>query len=341
MTLTTLPPMSDLGDAIDAVATEARFSGVVRVDRAGRTALARAYGEADRAYGIPNSVDTQFAVASGSKALTALAVMSLVESGELALTTTARELLGSDLPLVDDRVTVEDLLGHRSGIGDYMDEDEAGEITDYVLPVPGHRLVTTEDFLSVLDGHPTKFPPGARFSYCNGGYVVLALLAERASRVGYHDLVAERVLAPAGMDDTAFFRTDELPGRAARGYLEVNGLRTNVLHLPVCATGDGNAYTTVADVHTLWSALFAGRIVSVATVEQMVAPRSDAPEDSKRYGLGFWLDAEGDGVRLEGYDAGVSLRGRHDPTTGTTWTVIGNWSDAAWPVARVLEDRLA
>jgi CubicO group peptidase (beta-lactamase class C family) len=270
-----------------------------------------------------------------------LAVMSLIESGTLERATTARELLGDDLPLIDDRVTVEDLLGHRSGIGDFLDEDEAGEINDYVLAVPVHTLVTTEDFLTVLDGHPTKFPPGARFSYCNGGYVVLALLAERASGVAYHDLVAERVLGPAGMSDTGFLRSDELPGRAARGYLTADGLRTNVLHLSVCATGDGNAFTTVADVHALWIALFAGRIVSPARVAEMVAPRSDAPEDSMRYGLGFWLDEDGDGVRLEGYDAGVSFRTRHDPATGLTWTVLANWSDGAWPLARLLEDRLA
>jgi CubicO group peptidase (beta-lactamase class C family) len=332
--------MSDLEVAIDEVATESRFSGVVRVDRAGGTELARAYGAADRAHEVPNSLETQFAMASGSKAFTALAVMSLIESGTLERATTARELLGDDLPLIDDRVTVEDLLGHRSGIGDFVDEDEAGEITDYVLAVPVHTLVTTEDFLTVLDGHPTKFPPGARFSYSNGGYVVLALLAERASGVSYHDLVAERVLGPAGMTDTAFLRTDELPGRAARGYLAADGLRTNVLHLSVCATGDGNAFTTVADVHVLWTALFAGRIVPPARVAEMVAPRSDAPEDSMRYGLGFWLDEDGDGVRLEGYDAGVSFRTRHDPATGLTWTVLANWSDAAWPMARLLEDRL-
>jgi CubicO group peptidase (beta-lactamase class C family) len=329
--------MTELGNAIDAVAAESQLSGVVRVDRGGATELARAYGDADRAHGIANTVDTQLAMASGSKAFTALAVMSLVESGDLALTTPARDLLGDDLPLVDDRVTVEHLLAHRSGIGDYLDEDAGGEITDHVLPVPVHTLVTTEDFLTVLDGHPAKFAPDERFSYCNGGYVVLALLAERAGGVPYPDLVAERVLAPAGMTDTAFFRTDALPGRAARGYLAADGLRTNALHLPVCATGDGGAFTTVADVHTFWHALFAGRIVPPARVATMVEPRSDAPEDGARYGLGFWLDADGDGVRLEGYDAGVSFRTRHDPATGLTWTVIANWSDGAWPLARRLE----
>ena len=56
--------------------------------------------------------------------------------------------------------------------------------------MPVHELATTEQYLAVLDGYPPKFPPGERFAYYNGGYVVLALLAERASGVPFHDLVA-------------------------------------------------------------------------------------------------------------------------------------------------------
>ena len=57
-----------------------------------------------------------------------------------------------------------------------------------------------------------------------------------------------------------------------------------------------------------------------------------------RYGLGFWRAATGPGVVLEGYDAGVSFRSVHDPTGETTHTVIGSWSDAAWPLARLLDE---
>jgi hypothetical protein len=69
----------------------------------------------------------------------------------------------------------------------------------------------------------------------------------------------------------------------------------------------------------------------------MVRPRSDAPEHSKRYGLGFWLDATNDAVLLEGYDAGVSFRSAHDPRTRLTLTVISNTSDGAWPIVRYLQ----
>ena len=115
--------MQSLQDAVHEVAERSGFSGVVRVDRAGETELCAAYGFADRAHGVPHTVDTQLATASATKGLTALAVMRLVERGTLELGTTARSVLGDDLPLVADDVTVEHLLAHRSGIGDYLDED--------------------------------------------------------------------------------------------------------------------------------------------------------------------------------------------------------------------------
>jgi CubicO group peptidase (beta-lactamase class C family) len=152
-----------LGDLVDGIAADVGLSGVIRVDLDGSLAVQRAYGLAHRGLGVPNTVDTQFAIASGSKGLTALTVMSLVERGELGLDTTARSLLGADLPLIDDRVTVEDLLAHRSGIGDYLDEDEVTDNNDYVLTVPVHGLATTEQFLAVLDGHPRKYESGERF----------------------------------------------------------------------------------------------------------------------------------------------------------------------------------
>ncbi|HET9309861.1 MAG TPA: serine hydrolase domain-containing protein [Actinomycetota bacterium] len=332
--------MGSLEATIDAVAEDAGFSGVVRVDRSGITDLEKAYGLADRANGIPNVPDTMFAIASGSKTFTALAVMSLVEDGTLALDTTARSLLGDDLPLVADDVTVEHLLAHRSGIGDYLDEETVDDINHHVMPVSVHELATTEGFLPLLAGHETVSPAGERFAYNNGGYVVLALIAERASGVGYHELVRERVTDPAGMADTAFLRSDELPGRAARGYLTVDGPRTNVFHLPVLGTGDGGAYSTAADLSEFWNALFAGRIVGPDTVAEMVRPRSDWPEESERYGLGFHLHETSDVVWLEGYDAGVSFRSTYDPLSATTSTVIANWSDGAWPLIELLDERL-
>lgn len=316
------------------------FSGVVRVDRDDEV-FAEAYGLAHRGYGIQNTVDTRFALASGSKGFTALAIISLIEQGALALSTTARSVLGADLPLIPDEVTVEQLLAHRSGIGDYFDEDVFTDISDYPLTVPLHELADVERYLPMLDGHPQKFPPGESFFYNNGGYAVLALIAQRVSGVPFQRLVLERVCAPAGMTDTDYLRSDTPQERTALGYLQVDGVwRTNVLHLPVRGGGDGGIYSTAADVRTFWQALFAGKIVPPGRVAEMVHPRSRAPEDPRRYGLGFWLHESSRVVRLEGYDAGVSFCSEYDPVTGSSWVVISNTSDGAWPIARYLGTNL-
>jgi CubicO group peptidase (beta-lactamase class C family) len=328
--------MTSLEQLVDELAAASKFSGVVRVDRGDELVLERAYGYAERRLAIANTPQTQFGIASGLKGMTALAVICLVDDGVLALETPARALLADDLPLVADDVTVEHLLSHRAGIGDYLDEEAGGDITDYAMPVPVHELATPEDFVRILDGHPPKFAAGAGFSYCNGGYVLLALIAERASGVPYHELVLERVCRPAGMEDTAFLRSDELPPRAALGYLRADGLRTNVLHLPVRGVGDGGIYTTVADVRVFWTSLVGGQIVSREWVAEMTRPWSDV-SDHMQYGLGFWLRIGTSIVELEGYDAGVSFRSLHELETDTTVTVVANWSDGAWPVVRELE----
>ena len=329
-----------LVDLVDVIASDEGLSGVIRIDREGLPAVQRAYGLANRGVAVANTVDTRFATASGTKGFTALTVMSLVEAGLLSLDTTARSLLGSDLTLIDDGVTVEHLLGHRSGIGDYLDEDVIVDSNDFFLPVPVQQLATTEQFLAVLDGHPTKYPPGERFSYSNSGYVVLALIAERAAGVPFHALVDQRVCQPAGLVDTAFLRSDESLGRVALGYLDDEGMRTNVFHLPIRGNGDGGIYTTAADMRVFWDALFADRIVSPGTVTRMTRAASEVPQTSLRYGLGFWLSTDG-AVSLHGFDAGVGFVTVHHLERRVTSTVLCNQTRGAWPVSQRLAELLA
>ena len=112
----------DLDAAVADVVREHGFSGVVRVDRGGEVVHASAHGLADRAHGLPNTLDTQFGTASVCKGLTALTVVSLVAEGRVALETPVRAVVGDDLPDIGEDVTIEHLLSHRSGIGDYLDE---------------------------------------------------------------------------------------------------------------------------------------------------------------------------------------------------------------------------
>ncbi|HET8928624.1 MAG TPA: serine hydrolase domain-containing protein [Microbacterium sp.] len=326
--------------ALDAAAEEDSFSGVVSVDVGGDREFVRCYGDAHRGCRVPVVPDTQFGIASGSKLFTALAIMHLVEEGSLRREQPVREILGEDLPLVDDAVTVEQLLTHTSGIGDYLDEDGEWEADDYVLTLPVHTLTTAEAFLPLLDGFPQKFVPGDRFSYCNGGYMVLAVVIERVTAETFHEVVRRAVFAPAELAHTDYLRLDDLPGTAATGYLFDKGNRVNTLHLPVLGNGDGGAFTTAADLHRFWRAFHAGAIVPPGVVAEMVRPRHDVPAERMRYGLGVWLHATAPATIIEGYDAGVSFRSTHMPASQITVTVLGNSSEGAWPVIFAAADMI-
>ena len=299
------------------------FSGVVAVSHGADVIFDAAYGLADRAHGIATTVETRFGVASVTKGFTAVAIAALVEDGRLGFDLPVRDLLGDDLPLIDPAVTVRHLLSHTSGIGDHVDEEVVTADDEYVLTVPVHTLSTTEDYVPLLNALAPKFAPGERFGYCNSGFVVLALIAERVCDQTFHELVADRVFGPAGMGRSAFLRMDDLPGDAALGYLPDG--RTNVLHLPVRGSGDGGAYSTVADLRAFWRALFDGRLLPPERVQELLTPSSPGGE----YGLGFWLAPDRGRVWLEGGDAGVTAWTEHHPADGRTITVLCNLADGS------------
>lgn len=323
---------------LDEAIAEGPFSGVVAIDVGGERVLERAEGWMHRGYRVPMRADARIAVASGSKAFTALAVMRLVEDGALRLDQPVRELLGDDLPLIDDAVTIEHLLGHTSGIGDYLDEEGDWEPSEFPLTVPPHVLTTAEAFLPLLEGFPQKFAPGSGFAYCNGGYAVLAIVLERVAGEPFQAVVRRLVLEPAGLEATDHIRLDALPGDAARPYVFDEGDEDAVLRLPVLGAGDGGAFTTAADLHRFWLALLDGRIVRRDTLATMMAPRHEVPDEGKRAGLGLFLHGEHEALIVEGWDAGASFRSTHLVTARTTVSVLGNSSDGGWPVIGALAD---
>ncbi len=209
------------------------------------------------------------------------------------------------------------------------------------MTVPVHQLDSTEAFLAVLGGFPQVTAPGTTFVYNNGGFVVLSLIAERAAGQPYHDLVRERVVRPAGLTDTDFVRSDERPADVAIGYLHPDGLRSNVLHMPVLGVGDGGITSSADDLHRLWAALRDGRVVPPEWAARVTSPSGDFAEGEDRYGLGVWLWPTGEEAQMVGHDAGISAASTDDPATGVRWTVISNWSDGAWLIVKALRGLIA
>ena len=164
--------------------------------------------------------------------------------------------------------------------------------------------------------------------------MVLALIIELLSG-DYHDAVTTRVLGPAGMDRSGFFRSDDLPVDTACGYVKDG--RTNVFHLPVVGGGDGGIYLCADDVSRFWRALVNGHIVSADSVALLTEVVSDGHPNGA-YGRGVWLGNGGDHVWIEGQDAGVSFESGMRRAAGVEYSVFSNTSGGAWPLVRHILD---
>ncbi|MCH2156099.1 MAG: beta-lactamase family protein [Opitutales bacterium] len=329
----------DIAASLDIKARETSFSGVVEVVSA-ECSFRKSLGYRDRANKLKIDCDTRFGTASGTKGFTALAVASLVESGEIRMDTKAVSILADRFPELHPDITIQQLLAHTSGVGDHYDEELIqGGVDDFFLSIPVQDLVSPFDYLPLLRERPQKFAPGDRACYSNGGYVLLAMIIESVSGMDFQRYVEERVFHPSGMRCSGFFRSDDLPENAALGYLAgENDSRTNALNLPVIGSGDGGAYSCLEDMKSFWRSLLSLKIVTKPTLDQMIQPRNRI--ENSDYGLGFWIEAGGNFITLEGYDAGVSFYSGCSRDLKTQFTVISNDRLGAWPIVKALKKSL-
>jgi CubicO group peptidase (beta-lactamase class C family) len=248
-----------MGAALDSLSAAGQFSGVVVLARQGEPVFQHAYGLADREGRRPNDVETAFNLGSINKVFTATAIRQLAEAGKLDLDSTLARYW-PDYPNADvaRRVTIRQLLQHRSGIG--------GNI--FAAPAGGRRrdVRHNRDYLPLFVREPLQFEPGSRQQYSNAGYVVLGMLVERLSGEDYYEYVRRHVYAPAGMTRTAAWAVDSLPPNTAVGYTtrseesDAVPVHPNTETLPGRGSGAGGGYSTAGDLLRFLRALREGKI---------------------------------------------------------------------------------
>jgi CubicO group peptidase (beta-lactamase class C family) len=341
--------MMDLGqisDRLDASLEAHAFSGVVSIRRQGQPLYQRAAGYADRSNRIANTLDTRFGIASGTKFFTALAIGKLVAAQVLSLSTRLQDCLALDFPNYSPEITIRHLLTHTSGIPDYYDEEKVTDSDNFFVSRPWYELKGPRDYLAVFPDEPMKFPPGARFSYSNGGYILLGVVIEELTGLPYQRYVEQAIFQATGMTRSGFFAFNQLPEQTALGYIdEAGGWRTNIYNLPIVGASDGGAYTTADDLAALWKAFWNNEILPQDLVEIFAAPyvKAGAEGEDTHYGHGLWIDLGSGGqpeVYIVGGDAGVSFRSGVKRASGLQVSVLSNTTDGAWLVLRDIRDAL-
>jgi CubicO group peptidase (beta-lactamase class C family) len=338
--------MDQLAKTLDTTVEEQGFSGVISIRQQGAVIYERATGYADRSNRVANTLDTRFGIASGTKFFTALAIGKLIEAQKLTFDTKLKDCLALDFPHYAPEISIRHLLTHTSGVPDYLDEEKIEDFDSFTLSVPIYALHSPRDYLAMFPDEPMKFAPGARFSYSNGGYILLGVVIEELTGQKYQEFVEQTIFKAIGMERSGYFAMNKLPEKTALGYVEeAAGWRTNIYNLPIVGASDGGAFTTAQDVETLWKAFWGYEILPQALVEIYTQPyvKASSERNDLYYGHGIWMRQDASGNHSEyitGSDAGVSFRSIVNRADGLQTTVLSNTSDGAWPILKAIDSAL-
>ena len=281
-----------LDQFVTRLTADGRFAGTVGLVHNGRVVSVHAYGLANRAYRIPNTLDTRFQLASVGKLFTTVAIAKLVEQGRLAYS----DPIGKWIPEYPNAtaartVTIAHLLTHSSGIADFFrnpDWERSDKVALAKLPLESHFRFFASDSLA--------FTPGTRTQYSNSGFLLLGIIAERAARKTYAPLFAETAFSPAGMHDSwapehAMPRATGYTWYAPMRVLDLSGVRV-AEDEPIVGTPAGGGISTVGDMTHFAAALLDGRLISRASLDTLTARHGldETPTSWAAYGF--------DGVEL-------------------------------------------
>ncbi len=314
--------------AADSLAESAVRSGTVAalsiaVVRGRDTIVMKAYGSADLENEVPATAQTVFRIGSVTKQFTSVAIMRLIEQGQLSLDDDVTKYISS-YPTRGRRILVRHLLNHTSGIPSYTD----------VGPAFGRRArmdLPHDSLLAIVRDDSLVFEPGSHFYYNNTGYFMLGMIIERVTGKSYGDYLRETFFVPNGLTSTVYCGTQPIIKKRAHGYDRgPNGLvNTDFLsmNLPYAA---GSLCSTVGDLATWTRLLHDGKLVNAASFKTMTTPVALTSGRPMSYGFGLSIDMLGSHRRIHhgGGINGFISELAYYPNDSLTVVVLANTSPA-------------
>ena len=251
-----------------------------------RTIWAAGFGFQDADRKQPATAATVYRVGSVSKLFTDIAVMQLVEQGQLDLDVPVSQYLPSFQPenTFDVPITLRQIMSHRSGlvreppVGHYFDPDEP-------------TLAAT---VESLNSTALVYKPETKTKYSNAGIAVVGAVLEKQAGSSYSRRIEETILQPLSMTSSGFVLTPELENNLATGWMwTYDGRRFAAPTFPLGTAPAGNLYSSVTDLAKFLVMLFddgrgpSGSILKPETLRQMTAPLSDTDGKPQGFALGF------------------------------------------------------
>ena len=337
-------------DALFAPLTQGRTPGAaVLVVQDGKVVHKKGYGLADIAAKIPITPNTAFDLGSISKPFTAMAIMMLVERGQLRYDDPLSRFF-PEFPAHARKITIWHLLHHTHGFPDYEGLFvKSGMIDrDYPRRSKGKEEgfePTIRDTLRLLtQQEELRFAPGEKYEYGGSGYVLLALIIEKVSGKSYRLFLTDNIFRPLRMNSTLVYdETRPTVKRKAVSYARVGEEYKEIDYTPLnLIYGDGNVNSTAEDLYKWDQALYTERLLRAGTLEQAFTPSKLNDGTETGYGSG-WLVKNSPGLRRIAHGGSWvgfrSLLVRY-PDQRLTVIVLSNFAEfdretAAYKIAKI------
>lgn len=225
------------------------FSGNILIAEKGEMLYSKSFGMANRTTNTLNTLNTKFDIGSMNKTFTKIVILQLAIEGKINLSDTlGRFLDGFDLQ-ASKKITIQHLLDHQSGFGDYFTPDY------FDWPI-------SEKTISGLLRHIRKlhlmFEPGTESEYSNAGYILLGAIIEKVSRKSYYQNVNERIVMPLNLKDTYLENIEQVPDRSIGYFKDFKGELESNERFDEIPSPAGGFLSTTNDIFTFYKSFFYG-----------------------------------------------------------------------------------
>jgi CubicO group peptidase (beta-lactamase class C family) len=256
------------------------FSGVLFFADKNSVLLRKGYGKANYSTDLQTTPDTKYRLCSTSKQFIALAILQLNKNEKLQLQDPVMRYLPEYVN--DNRITIEHLLIHTSGIQNYTKLDT---FKTKIMTEP----LNMQELVDLFKNKPLDFDPSKKFAYGSSGYVLLIALIEKISNQSYSDYLKTNILNPLRMNDSCGNFQD-----IAVGYQMNSGVLGGISKLASeTAIGVGDFYSTVDDLYKWDKAIFSEKCFEADLFKTMSTPYVQASNffDNPQYGYGLFISS--------------------------------------------------
>jgi D-alanyl-D-alanine carboxypeptidase len=319
-----------LTDEVKAKLEAAADSVFMQVNAPGMIALISADGEDDfiikrgvsnLATGEPMDENNYFRIASNTKTFTGLAVLRLADEEKIKLDSTISHYLPEYNIPNGNLITIRMLGNMTSGLFNYSDDEGLWAsfiASNYVMQFPPDTL------LAIAFRHPTNFPPGTKYEYCNTNIVLLGLLMEKVTGSTAKQVIVEKVLQPLSLNNTYWPNTFFLFAPYVHGYTGFTGSLMDATNWnPSWGYSAGILISKFSDLKIWAKAVADGRLLS----EQMKTERFNFGEDH----YGFCVEKAGNWIGHPGTIYGYNSHVLYNTVKKITLIILVNM-DSGTPV---------